>query len=108
MGKDNTGRGKTEKNNQAGLLLQSLDALGASDTSHEAAHWDEVHPDHIAAVVVAVTKSGGAIMFGRSRKGDVLSITLFIGTDRRTLWFGPETEPEDELEKIVAIFSSIE
>lgn len=84
-----------------------LDVFGKATSTHPGTGWDEVHPEHIGAVVIAASLCGAAAMFGRSRDGSSLSVTIFLGKDKRTLWIGPEVEPEDELERIAATLAGL-
>jgi len=101
--KGKTGRG-TAKNES---LLQVLQSIAPTDEATAKADWTEVRPEHISELVRVISVCGGAVMFGRSRSGDSLSLTLFFGEDKRTMWFGEEIDLDKELVKIITAFEAI-
>lgn len=72
----------------------------------ETCGWDEASPEQIARLAVAVVSFGGACMFGRSRSGEVLSITVFLDGDKRTRWIRPEEDPDAVIELLVKPFEA--
>lgn len=86
-GKKKNGRGAT--NNQ-----RRLAGLGSGGSRRTESHWGDVDPAWVAAFVVLLTEAGGAVMFGRSRDGAVLSVRVLMDGDAVTLWLdsGDETE----------------
>jgi len=84
-----------------------LDKIAPHDKASAESDWTEVRPDLISELVRCVSVSGGAVMFGRSRSGDSLSLTLFFGEDKRTMWFGEESDLDTEFVKIITAFEAV-
>lgn len=74
-----SGLGKFMPNGAGGAAYHAVE---------DKADWSSVHPDFVAASVVAVNRAGGAILFGADRKNTQFAITLFFSGDKNTFyWF---------------------
>jgi len=69
--------------------------------------WGDCMPEMLASVVVAVTRAGGLISFGRSRDLGALSITIILDNDKRTTWVPVGTDIESELERIIHFMDAL-
>lgn len=107
MATSNKRGGKTGKAGRSTPVSNFLDAIAPSGEAVTGTDWTEAHPDNISKVVQLVSLAGGATMFGRSRDGASLSIALFFGEDKRTVWIGPEKEPDEELVKIITLLEGL-
>lgn len=80
------GRG-AKKNKQ-----MALDGFGVPGKDVIPLGWDEINPELIAQCVVAISRLGGAVMFGGSRGGDALSIGLYLDGDKKTVWLAGDAD----------------
>lgn len=86
------GRGSTDNQGRLGALFGAK-ASGSADWGGADARW-------VQAVVVMVTKAGGAVTFGLSRDGGAHMLTLLLDGERAVLWFNGDAELDVELEKV--------
>ena len=63
--------------------------------------WDELPGDLIARLVVAVSKAGGAVLFGHTRDGGALALTFFHGNEKATEYHSITETVSDWLEDMV-------
>lgn len=69
--------------------------------------WGGCDPVRLQAVVVGITKLGGAVTFGMSRDQGAHSITLLLDESRQTLWFNGDAVLDDELDLVVGTLESL-
>lgn len=71
--------------------------------------WDVVDSGDLKDIICVVTEHGGAVMFGRGRHGDVLSIRVYHDTlETKTQWAANEDEVGDEFHTIDAYFRGLD
>lgn len=87
-----------------GKLKKTLSNFGSPASSQGKATWTEAHPNKVRAIVDVVTDLGGAVMFGKSRDGGALSVTVFMDGDKRTIWIGGDDDLEERLDYIREYF----
>jgi len=92
------GSGKNGQPKQGSSGLQAYmpqgSAAGSGSQVGGEANWGWVDASTISRAVVAVTRTGGAILFGKSRKMDSYAITLYNGGAHNTFyWYGDEEAP---------------
>jgi len=87
-------KGKKKKGlGKLGLALRGGD-------SHQAT-WGDCEPESIAELVCALTDAEGAVLFGRSRDGMALSVTLHLDGDRQVVWLdGKRTATQQIIELV--------
>lgn len=90
-------RGTRGSTNNAGRL-----AVFGSNRGSSKADWGGCDPGWLQAVVVGITRLGGAVTFGTSKDGGAYSLTLLLDGDRQTLWFNGNAELDAELENVYA------
>ena len=67
--------------------------------------WGELNPDHVTALIDAVTRNSGALIFNRSRDGGVLGIKLLHEDyEADTIWGHSRGEIQETLEEIWEAF----
>lgn len=70
--------------------------------------WDVVLAAELKEIICTVTDNGGAIMFGKGRHGDVLSIRVYHDTlETKTQWAANEDEVGDEFYTIDDYFRKL-
>jgi len=84
-----------------------LAGLGSNKGAGGAADWGEALPENISAVILGVTRLGGAASFGLSRDKGAYNLTLFLDGDRTTLWFNGDAVLDEELLKVVVYLDGI-
>lgn len=72
------------------------------------ADWGGCSPGRIQAVVVGITRLGGAATFGTSRDGGAYSLTLFLDGDREQLWFNGDADLDEELLHVIATLDAMD
>lgn len=75
-------------------------AAFAGRSGGSSADWGACDPGWIQAVVVGITRLGGAVTFGTSRDGGAHSLTLLLDGERQTLWFNGGADLDTELETV--------
>jgi len=85
------GRGATNN-------TRRLDGLGNGRAPRAERQWGDVNPAWITAYVILLTNAGGAVRFGRSRDGAVLSLGIYLDNDSTTLWLDGSDPLEDQLQ----------
>ena len=71
------------------------------------ADWGSCDPSRLQAVVVAISRMGGAVTLGLSRDGGAYSLTLLLESERTTLWFNGGADLDAELEKVRATLDAM-
>jgi hypothetical protein len=97
------GRSKKVAEGKAGRLASAFGA-GLPEASMA---WDEVDPRHIAWLVSVVTRKGGAVMFGASRDGGALMVTMLLDGEKMQKWISPRDVPEDVITFICETFDTL-
>lgn len=69
--------------------------------------WGAVDARWLQAVVVNITRLGGACTFGLSRDGGAHSLTLLLDGERQTMWFNGDADLEAELEAVNATLETL-
>lgn len=85
----------------------ALSGFGVPDRPATAIGWDECNPEVVCAVVLAVTRLSGAVLFGRSRDGGALSLTVMLDDERKTVWFANEDTLDAELIEVITYFEAL-
>lgn len=101
---DNKRKGKTRGSVDNATRLSRLGELSQGGGK---ADWGEALPENIAAVVMCVTRIGGAASFGLSRDRGAYNLTLFLDGERTTLWFNGDAALDEELVKVVLKLDAI-
>ena len=70
--------------------------------------WGGCDCGRLQAVVVAITRLGGAITFGLSRDGGAHSLTLLLDGGRETLWFNGGADLDMQLDDVIATLDTLE
>ena len=97
---------KRDKKNAEGANGRLAKAFGEGLPETSMA-WDEVDPRHVAWLVCVVTRKGGAVMFGTSRDGGALMVTLLLDGEKMQKWISPRDVPEDVLTHICETFDTL-
>jgi hypothetical protein len=75
---------------------------GMSDEPVErAAEWNAVDPLVMHRAVAACDAAGDAILFGRTRRGDALSVVVMVGSERVYYYPRDEVEAVEVLRQII-------
>lgn len=82
-------------------------AAFASKRESGTADWGGCDPGWIQAVVVGITRLGGAVTYSRSRDGGAYSVTLMLDGDKQTLWFNGDADLDHELELVYATLEAM-
>lgn len=99
--------GPTKKRRRGSVKNQDrLAAFEGRDSAGDAG-WGDCDPDLLQGVVVAVTSLGGAVTIGLSRDQGAHSLTLLLDDKRKTLWFNGDADLDEELRKVLEVFSGI-
>lgn len=93
--KKGTSRKRGSTNNKG-----RLDAFGSRDPA-AGGDWGGSDARRIQAVIVGITRLGGAVTFGLSRDMGAHSLTLMLDDDRQTLWFNGDAELDTELDEVL-------
>lgn len=108
MGRDpksTNGKGRVRK----GVPVRSaLAGFGEEDRVGGAVRWDEATPDLIAGVCVAISRMGGAVLFGGSRDGGALLVTLHLDGEKKNVWIRGSAEVDAELTFIIEKLRALE
>lgn len=90
--------------------VRNTDRLQAFASGGETgqADWGNCDPKRVQAVVVGITKVGGAVTFGLSRDLGAHSLTLLLDGSRQTLWFNGGADLDEELDQVVETLSQME
>lgn len=102
---ENKRKGKSRGSADNATRLSRLGEL--SQQASGAADWGEALPENIAAVVMGVTRLGGAASFGLSRDKGAYNLTLFLDGERTTLWFNGDCALDEELTKVIIKLDAI-
>lgn len=94
-----SGRGST--NNAA-----RLDAF-AERAGKGQGDWGACTAERLQAVVVAITRLGGAVTIGLSRNQGAHSMTLLLDNKRQTLWFNGNADLDEELAGVLGILETL-
>jgi hypothetical protein len=89
--------------------VRNQDRLSAFGTRGKAggADWGGCRPEWLQAVVVNITRLGGAVTIGTSRDGGAHSLTLLLDGDKQTLWFNGDADLDAELEAVNATLETL-
>ena len=69
--------------------------------------WGNCDPKWIQAVVVAITRLGGAVTIGLSRDQGAHSMTLLLDGERQTMWFNGNADLDEELQGVLGVLESM-
>lgn len=97
--KNGKGRGSV-KNSERLSALFTGGGKGMAD-------WDTVNPAWLHAVVVRMSRIGGAATFGVSRDGGAYMLTLLLDGDRQVLWFNGDADVNAELENACYLIDTL-
>ncbi len=101
---ENKRKGKARGTADNGSRLARLGELSQQSGT---ADWGEALPENVAAVVMGVTRLGGAASFGLSRDKGAYNLTLFLDGERTTLWFNGDAALDEELTKVIIKLDAI-
>lgn len=73
------------------LVIKKAAGSGGNAGTPYTADWSALPSDLIARLVWAVNIQGGSILFGQTRNGHTLTISLYSGTDKAH-WYFEQTE----------------
>lgn len=65
-------------------IQQQEAAKGVGGEATFRADWGEVDPTLIVNLLVAVSRAGGAVLYGASRSGDLFSIQIFVEGEKHS------------------------
>lgn len=85
-------RGSTDNRSRLAAFSSTRDG-GKAD-------WGGCDSGWIQAVVVGITRLGGAVTIGTSRDGGAYSLTLLLDGERQTLWFNGGADLDAELRTV--------
>lgn len=94
------GDDKRKSSRRTKVIQHTLDGFGTSDRVGGSIGWDELKPEVAGRMVVAVTKLGGAVLFGSSRDGGALLLTVHLDGDRKNVWLAAAESLTDDVEKL--------
>lgn len=77
-----------------------LAGMGKAAAQRDRASWSEVNENVMLYLVYIVTSAGGAVRFGASRDGMVLSVGIYLDGDSVTLWLDGEGTQSEQLQRI--------
>ncbi len=89
---------KTKRGSAKNATL--LGAFGKGD-SKGGATWESCDAKLIVAVVLLVTKLGGACIFGLSRDEGAHMLTLLLKKEKKTFWYNGSADLSKELDLVV-------
>ena len=84
------------KPTSGGRLSNALRGSGRGKVS-----WASCDPEATASLIEGVTDAGGAVMFGASRDGMALSVTLHLDGDRETIWIDRDKDVSEQLSALI-------
>lgn len=70
--------------------------------------WGGCDADRLQAVVVGITKLGGAVTFGLSRDKGAHSLTLLLDDARSTLWFNGNADLDEALTGVIGTLDQMD
>ena len=70
--------------------------------------WGGCAPEKLQDVVVGITDLGGAVIFGVSRDGGALSLTIMLDDERQARYFNADSDLDEGLDTISALLESVE
>ena len=73
--------------------------VGSSETT--GADWSSCDGELLKDVVVLITDLGGAVIIGMSRDKGAHSMTLMLGTVRKSLWFDGDADLDEKLGEVI-------
>jgi len=105
----NNGNPKGTKKSKRGSV-KNKDRLAAFGSSAPggSADWNFCHSELLQAVVVEITKRGGAVVFGLSRDLGAHSCTLMLDDNRKTLWFNGDANLDNELGAVIDMLEALD
>lgn len=71
------------------------------------ADWGACDPKWLQAVVVGISRLGGAVTFGLSRDQGAHFLTLLLDDGKETLWYNGDADLDDELEAVAATLDTM-
>ncbi len=110
MSSNASGNGSAKKGKEARGSVRNTDRLAAfaGRSGKGEADWGGCDPSRLQAVLVGITKLGGAATFGLSRDLGAHSLTLLLDDNRTTLWFNGKADLDEELEGVIATLEAID
>lgn len=103
------GDGGNAKKKKRGVTdtARSLAGFGKAEGPKSEMDWGDAMPEMLSAAVLAVTRAGGLVSFGRSRDFSALSVTVFLDDERKVVWWNGDNEIDAELEKLIHYFDAL-
>lgn len=103
------GDGGNAKKGKRGVTntSRSLEGFGTHQKAKSQMDWGDAMPEMLSASILAVTRAGGLVSFGRSRDLSALSVTVFLDGERKVVWYNGDNDLDGELEKLVHYFDSL-
>lgn len=92
---------KGQGNGGGGNLLKAWVKTEATEGGQQntglQADWGEIDSKYLYAVVVAVTRKGGAVLFGIDKTGFGYTVTIYSEGERASKWFRPDADGQAAL-----------
>lgn len=79
----------------------ALAGFGVPDKVVVSTGWDEAEPELLVRLIYAITRLGGAIMFGQSRDGGALQVVLYLDGDKKAIWLPGNEDLDANLHEII-------
>jgi len=96
-------RGKAKK-----VKAGALDGFGGAGSAPVKTGWDECAPELLVRLVLAITRVGGAVMFGQSRDGGALQVVLYLEGDKKSIWIPGNEDVDAHLYEVVQRAEALE
>ncbi len=100
-------KGKSSKSRGSVRNADRLQAFAQGDRAG-GADWGGCDSKWLHAVVLNITKLGGAVTFGLSRDSGSYSLTLLLDDTRKTLWFNGDADLDEELQQVVGTLEAMD
>lgn len=99
-----TGGGKVANRTSSGPGAGRYDRVARTASHKAAASWEDAEPETLWRTVAEVTAAGDAVVFGRTRDGGAVALTVWSG-DERPKWYA--TGPEEIAELLQLVRESV-
>ncbi len=101
MGTFGDGDNSKKKSRGASNVGKKLEGFGKAQGAAGTCDWGEAMPENISAVVLGITRIGGAVSFGLSRDKGAYNVTLMLEGERRTVWINGNEPLDEKLTEII-------
>lgn len=100
--------GKAKKGSRGSTNNASRLAAFSRGNAASGGDWGGCDAQRLQAIVVGITRLGGAVTFGLSRDKGAHSLTLLLDDSRQTLWFNGDADLDAELLSVSETLGAIE